>query len=239
MSATKLLSTVFLDQPLIDKAAKEGIVLDAMSFIQVTSNTESDLWAEVEEMCSLPITAVFTSANAVRAIAHIVADAKPGWNVYCIGNATRTAVLECFDAQAIKGTANDAAELADHIVSDDVCEVVFFCGDIRLDTLPVLLRNEDITVHEVIVYHTMETPYEVNKHYDGILFFSPSGVNSFFRMNKADAGTVLFAIGNTTGDAIKPHATNTIVISEKHSKDSLVEEAIQYFQKQAPVTTGA
>src|SRR5579872_3077179 len=103
MSGTRLLSTVLLDQLLIDKAAREGIVLDAVSFIQVTSNTESDLWAEVEEMCSLSVTAVFTSANAVRAITHIVADAKPQWSVYCVGNATRTAVLECFEAQAIKG----------------------------------------------------------------------------------------------------------------------------------------
>jgi uroporphyrinogen-III synthase len=237
MSGTRLLSTVLLDQLLIDKAAKEDIVLDAMSFIQLTSNTEDDLWAEVEEMCSLPITAVFTSANAVRAIAHIVADVKPEWNIYCIGNATRTAVLECFKAQAIRGTANDAAELAGQILNDGVCEVVFFCGDMRMDTLPVLLRNDDITVHEVIVYHTIETPHEVTKHYDGILFFSPSGVNSFFSVNKVDATTVLFAIGHTTAEAVKMHTTNTIVTGETHSKEGLVESAIQYFHKRAHVTT--
>jgi uroporphyrinogen-III synthase len=228
----ELLSTVLLDPLLIDKAANYGIELDTLSFIQVSSNTERDLHAEMEELCDLPITAVFTSANAVRSIGEIVRTAKPHWNIYCIGETTKDAILEYFDVAAIKGVAHDATALAEVIISNDICEVVFFCGDKRLDTLPAALRGADITVHELIVYHTVETQHAVTKHYDGILFFSPSAVSSFFSVNKIGSTTVLFAIGDTTANAVKQQAGNKVIIGEVHSKDQLVEQAIEYFHNQ-------
>ncbi len=232
---TTLLSTVLLDQPLIDRAAEHGIGLDIMSFIEISSGTGKELWTEVEELCSLPVTAVFTSANAVRAIAQVAQNSKPDWNIYCLGNATAKAVCESFDEHSIKGRANDASELGTLIVAHDVCEVVFFCGDKRLDTLPEILHSNDISVHELVVYHTAETPAKMAKQYDGILFFSPSGVSSFFSINHAEPGTVFFAIGHTTANALGEYTSDKPVISRMHSKEGLIDEAIQYFKKQASV----
>ncbi len=220
-----------LDQPLINKAAENGIVLDALSFIEISSNVESDLHAEMEELCELPITAVFTSANAVRAIAPIIHEAKPVWKVYCTGAATKAALLEDFDMTAIAGIANDAAGLAEVILANNVFEVVFFCGDKRMDTLPTTLRDRDVTVHEIIVYHTIETPQKVAKQYDGILFFSPSAVNSFYKVNRTGPETVLFAIGNTTANALRAHTDSTVILGGTPSKEQLVDLAIDYFHK--------
>jgi uroporphyrinogen-III synthase len=232
---TTILSTVLLEQPLIDRAAVHGIGLYTVSFIEVAHGAGEELGDEVEELCSLPVTAVFTSANAVRAIAETVQNSKPDWNIYCMGNTTAKAVREIFGEQSVKGKGNDAAELAAVIIGDDVCEVVFFCGDKRLDTLPETLRSSEISVHEIVVYHTAETPVKLAKQYDGILFFSPSGVSSFFSVNKVEPGTVLFAIGHTTANALGEYTNEIPVIGKMHSKEGLVDEAIQYFRKQVPI----
>ena len=58
--------------------------------------------------------------------------------------------------------------------------VTFFCGNQRRDTLPDKVRAAGIKVEELVVYETVELPLKVTDHYDAILFYSPSGVRSFF-----------------------------------------------------------
>jgi uroporphyrinogen-III synthase len=229
----QLLSTVLLDQPLINIAAEKDIALDSMSFIRVDEINEAALLEEIEALCSLPVTAVFTSAHAVSAISKPVYIAKPDWKIYCTGHATKNALLDYFHVSAIKGRADDAAALAEVIIRNGVQEVVFFCGDKRMDTLSQMLWESQVSVHEVSVYETVETPQAVSKEYDGILFFSPSGVNSFFSVNNIKADTVLFAIGKTTAAAAEQRTANKIIVSETPSKEQLVLQAMQYFYKQA------
>ena len=92
------------------------------------------------------------------------------------------------------------------------------------------LSQHEIEVTEVVVYETLETPKVVDKTYDGILFFSPSGVDSFFSNNSIDDKTILFAIGNTTAEAIKKYSDNKIIISDKTGKEMLITKAVEYFQ---------
>lgn len=230
---TYVLSTAELDQKLINKAMQNGIELDAVSFIQVEPIKEANLKDELLELCKLPITAVFTSANAINALAGIFKVTSPKWNIYCIGNATRKAVLEYFDSSLIKGTATDGEALARIINEQGVTDVVFFCGDKRLDALPGYLYKHDIMVREIVVYKTKETPEQLVKHYQAIMFFSPNGVNSFFRVNKIWPHTILFAIGSTTANAIKSKVKNEVIIGETPSKEHLVDKVITYFHKQA------
>jgi uroporphyrinogen-III synthase len=228
---TYVLSTADLEHSLIDKAFDHNIEIDAQSFIQVDPIRETSLDEELEKLCKLPLTAVFTSANAINSMAGILNAFKPVWNIYCIGNATKKAVLEHFDISAIKGTANDGEGLAEKIKSNGVSEVVFFCGDKRLDALPDFLYRHDIMVREIVVYKTREIPELIKKHYQGVMFFSPNGVNSYFRVNIAGPHTVLFAIGNTTAAAIRSKTNNTVVVSETPSRDQMVDKVIEYFHK--------
>ena len=231
---TRILSTALLDQPLINKAHDAGIILDAMSFIQIVDITdENDVREQIEALYTQKATVVFTSANAVRAVCEQAYFIKPDWKIYCIGNATKNSILEYFDATAIVGMANDAAVLAAVIIENGEKEVVFFCGDKRMDTLGVSLEQSGVNVNELIVYRTVEVPKFVEKDYDGILFFSPTGVNSFFSLNTIEPETILFAIGGTTAKAIKEQTDNRIIESELPSKEQLVDKTIQYFQKRA------
>ncbi len=236
---TQILSTAPLDKVLIDSAMHKGVEIDASSFIEIEPRREQSLTQELEELCKSKLTAVFTSANAVNAIADLLGKFKPNWDIYCIGHATREALLAYFDSSLIKGVANNGEVLAGIIHSHNVSAVVFFCGDKRLDALPDKLYKDDIMVREIVVYKTKETPEQVTKHYQGILFFSPNGVNSFFSVNEIGPFTVLFAIGSTTAKALKAKTNNKVVVSDVPSREEIVNKVIEYFHKQAPKESAA
>jgi uroporphyrinogen-III synthase len=86
-------------------------------------------------------------------------------------------------------------------------------------------------VREVVVYKTKEIPELVKKHYQGVMFYSPNGVNSFFRVNIIGPHTVLFAIGNTTAASIRSKTNNNVIVSETPAKDQMVDKVIEYFHK--------
>jgi uroporphyrinogen-III synthase len=70
----------------------------------------------------------------------------------------------------------------------------------------------------------------VERVYDGIAFFSPSAVESFFSINTVPEATRLFAIGETTAASISAYCSNPVVISDSPEKEALVRRMIDYFQ---------
>lgn len=228
---TAILSTMPLELPLLNKALDNNIVLDTMAFIQVIDiSDEAETWGQISETYKQQAIVVFTSASAVFAVCEHPSFVRPDWKIFCIEKATKKAVLQYFDESFIIGSAKDSDELAQKIRDTaTVDEVVFFCGDKRMDTLPSILLKSGIITNEIVVYKTVEQPQFVEKEHDGILFYSPSGVSSFFSMNTAPANTVLFAIGNTTAAAIKLESANEIVVCPTPSKEALMDEAISYF----------
>lgn len=177
-------------------------------------------------------TVVFTSMNAVEVVALHLKKEKPDWNVYCIGIATNKLVRKHFGENIVISTAINALELAKLIVAENLTnQLSFFCGEQRREELPIILRNNGIRVKELIVYQTTEVSYKVEKVYQGILFFSPSAVISFFKTNNLSGNTVLFAIGNTTAGELKKYSTNSIVVSDLPGKDYLVKKMIEYYNE--------
>ena len=83
----------------------------------------------------------------------------------------------------------------------------------------------------MIVYKTEETPQVLSKQYDGILFFSPSAVQSFFSKNYITDKTQVFAIGATTANVVKSFIQQPVIISNKPGKENLVNLAIKHFSK--------
>ncbi len=227
----QILCTVPVGQSLIDKVNAGGIDMDIIPFISIRTFSGKSLESEIVSLYQEAANIVFTSNNAVKAVAAYKDKYDPQWEIYCIGHATQKTVSENFGAEKIKATADNASELADQIIKKaGAKEIVFFCGDIHRDELPAKLKGAGIGVREIIVYKTIITPQEVSKKYDAILFFSPSAVNSFFEVNTADEKTIFFAIGNTTASAISEKTSNIVVVSDKPAKEELLELAIKYFQ---------
>jgi uroporphyrinogen-III synthase len=227
-----ILSTRPLETALVEAAKAKEIQIDIISFIDTTPAQTTGIREEIGKIIKQPAAVVFTSMNAVNAVAAYVNGQMPEWNIFCIGNTTRELAAKYFGEQSIHTVANNASELADKMIANkSIRQVVFFCGDQRREELPGKLRQNGITVQEVIVYHTISTPHKVEKAYDGILFFSPSAVQSYFYANAVIPSTILFAIGQTTADAIKSFTDNLIIESERPGKEELVKRMFQFFKK--------
>lgn len=225
-----ILCTRPLNNFLVEEAKAIGITIDELSFIDTTPIQTIEVQQEIEQALLLSATVVFTSMNAVEAVAEWQLDEIPDWRIYCIGTTTNKLAAKYFGAESIAGTANAAAELATLIAADRfIDKVIFFCGNQRRDELPAILQQNNIEVNEIIVYQTMAVPHKISKPYDGILFFSPSAVESFFSNNKVPEQTILFAIGNTTATEIKKYSNNKISSSDAPGKENLVKKMMEYF----------
>jgi uroporphyrinogen-III synthase len=223
-----ILSTRPLAPSLIEEAEAAGISIDELSFIETEPVQSVEVQQEIENTYLQSATVVFTSVNAVDAVAAGQEGQQPDWKIYCIGHATKQLVKKYFGEESIEGTADNATELAELITEESAAdEVIFFCGDRRREELPDILRQHDIEVTEIVVYQTLLIPNKIEKAYHGILFFSPSAVESFFKHNKVNERTILFAIGNTTAGEIKKYITNKIIISDAPGKESLVRKMIE------------
>jgi uroporphyrinogen-III synthase len=226
----QILCTRPLPSSLIEEAGTCGIEIEEQPFIETESILSVEVQQEIELVSTEVATVVFTSMNAVDAVTIFLDGHQPEWTIYSIGTATGRLVKEYFGEERIAGTANDATALAELIAEDRFTdEVVFFCGDQRRDELPDILKQHDIEVNEIVVYQTIEVPHKISKPYHGILFFSPSAVRSFFKINKLQEKTIAFAIGNTTANEIKKFSNNKIIISDEPGKENLVQKMMEYF----------
>ncbi len=228
-----VLCTRPLPESLRKMAAAAGISIDEVSFIETESILSVEVQQEIELASTEIATVVFTSMNAVDAVTIFLDGHQPDWQIYSIGTATARLIKAYFGEERIAGTASDAASLAELIVLEaeetGISEVIFFCGDQRRDELPQILNEHQIEINEIVVYQTLQTSHKIEQEYFGILFFSPSAVNSFFKVNKVAAKTILFAIGNTTAGEIKRYSANKIITADEPGKENLVEKMIEYF----------
>lgn len=222
-----ILSTRPLSQQIVDDALQQGIAIEEASFIETEPTIDPILQKEIKTFSKQKLTAVFTSMNAVEAVAEVIKE-KVTWTVYSIGSATEKLVEEKLGV-AVKKSAAYAAELADKIIEDKPEKIHFFCGNIRRDLLPQKLTKAGIKVTEKVVYKTIETPKRILRRFDGILFYSPSAVESFFSVNEVDSETQLFAIGTTTAEALQPYTSQNVIIATQPGKESLVQQAIRHF----------
>jgi len=225
----QILSTKKIDSTLIQLATENNICVDQLNFIQTEECISDEIKKRIIKLSKEKITAIFTSSKTVNVVRKIVSK-QTNWKIYCIEPATKKTVEHIFKNSSIAGTGKDAQELSEKIINDkSVKEVIFFCGNQRRHLLPAQLKNNGINVKELVVYRTVEKPQIVSKKYDGILFFSPSAVRSFFAKNKPDTTSQIFATGKTTNEEVKRFLHNKTVISEIPGTEKLIDEVIKYF----------
>jgi uroporphyrinogen-III synthase len=227
-----ILSTRPLPDQLIQEAAAEGIDVEVASFIRTNRVQTEAVFVEIDRAFSRKATVIFTSMNAVDAVAACQKDPQPDWRIYCIGYQTGELVKSFFGEERIAGTASSAKDLATQIIrQQERGDLIFFCGDRRRDELPGLLKQNGIALQEIVVYETHTMPHPAEKNYAGILFFSPSAAESFFSGNKVPGETVLFAIGQSTAAEIRKYSDNRLVAGDEPGKEKLLRKAIAYFRQ--------
>jgi len=227
----QILSTGPVAEELIKEAAENDIIIDEISFITTEDIDDIAIEKKIRELSNQKITVVFTSTNAVNAVARFISK-QPGWKIFCIGSTTKTLVKKFFGEGAVAEFAENAESLSKLILQNSsIQNITFFCGDKRRDELPGNLNKGGIVVDEIVVYKTIETPTVLTKQYDGILFFSPSAVQSFFSKNSINKNAKIFVIGSTTANAVKLFSQQPVIIAETPGKKNLVNLAINHFSK--------
>ncbi len=225
-----ILSTRLLNEAVTAKANDMNIEVDSVSFINVQPIVSVALKDQLQQLALQPLCAIFTSANAVTAVAGQINDIA-NWKIFCTGGKTKEHVAIAFGEDAVIASAKNAGLLAERIIaSGKAVKVTFFCGDQRLDDLPEKLISNHIQTDEVIVYTTVQTPVFIEKNYHGILFFSPSAAHSFFSMNTVPIQTVLFSIGQTTTAVIKTYCTNRIITSEWPGTENILKLVTDFYK---------
>jgi uroporphyrinogen-III synthase len=170
---------------------------------------------------------IFTSSNAVKAVADHP-DVQQIRRKPSFATAPKTAGLLDEVGFTVIETADDAAGLGIIIEEKYANEsFTFFCGNLRLDTLPDWFTERNIDYNDIAVYQTELTPVKVTKP-DGILFFSPSGADSYLATNEITNETC-FCIGQTTAKALE-NRTNNIVVANKPSVENVIIQCINHYK---------
>jgi len=225
----KLLCTRPLNDVIIQKAALSNINIETASFIETTPILSSNIINEIKTLSTQKIIAIFTSMNAVEAVTNQIKN-DSHWNIYCLSGTTKDLIINFWGKESIIATAKNSSELCEKIVQNrNEFPIYFFAGDQRLDSLPAMLNKHSIHFTELLVYSTIPTPKKLEANFDGIVFFSPSAVHSFFSNNVIDAEVVLFSIGDTTKATIESYTKNKIIMSDFPSKEMMIEKATTYF----------
>ena len=227
--SVEVLSTRELSKTLCEKAASKGIHINISAFIKTEPVENVEVQQEIEAAAALSATVAFTSSNAVEAVAAQLSF-LPDWRIFCLGHATADRARALFPELKINSGGDDASELAEIIMQqEEVEEMIFFCGDRRREELPLALKNAGILVQEIIVYQTLAIPHRVKGDFSAVMFFSPSGVHSYFASNQPDPSLPLFAIGPTTAAAIHEHCGNPVIIADSPAPEAMLNELIEYF----------
>lgn len=172
---------------------------------------------------------LFTSKNAVKSVLnHSKSDSLKNIPCICVGE--KTAELLTKSGWEVIHFEEYASALSTYVEQNHFqSNITFFSGNLRKDTIVNSLKINKIQFTEIQVYETLLSPQRIEKPQKAILFFSPSGVQSYVKMNNFEE-EICFCIGKTTADEVKKY-TNNVIISDKTTTESLIEKCISFFRK--------
>lgn len=121
---------------------------------------------------------------------------------------------------------------------------LFLCGNIRLDTVPQTLSNNNIKYDELIVYETITDIDEerklifesnlINNKPKWIVFFSPSGIEKLSKIFPHHSysnfwkTTLKACIGTTTAKELKKYDMESNAIAKLPTPEKLIESINEY-----------
>lgn len=220
----QILSTKVLSGIQKQELLKAGFEVAAYDFIK-TENKSFEIKELNENL-------LFTSQNAVHSF---LANPKSkdlipklrDKNVFCVGLKTKALLSDNgFNVVAYTGYASDLAEIITLIYNKE--SFTFFSGNLRRDTLPDALKEAGIKFNEIQVYDTSLQPQKIKTAVDALLFFSPSGVESYLKENTIKKETC-FCIGETTAEALHK-ITKNIIIADQPTVENVIEDVINEYK---------
>lgn len=197
-----------------------GFSVTEANFIK-TENSDFDLNGINDNL-------IFTSQNAAQSVLlHPKFEELKSKKVFCVGIKTKALLEENgFNVEVYLDYASDLAEIITLIYAKQ--SYTFFSGNLRKETLPKALKAAKVNFNEIQVYETTLTPQKIKTPVDAILFFSPSGVESYLKENKIK-NEICFCIGETTAETLDK-TTRNIIVADQPSVDNVIEDVIQEYK---------
>ena len=84
----------------------------------------------------------------------------------------------------------------------------------------------NIVVNEVEAYKTMLSPEKIDDDVSGVLFYSPSGIESYLKENTTDK--IAFCIGETTAKEARKYF-EIVKVADMPSTESLLELVTNHY----------
>ncbi|WP_428235152.1 uroporphyrinogen-III synthase [Gracilimonas sp.] len=171
---------------------------------------------------------IFTSKKAVKAIKPAFKDLEVPDHIFAVGSKTAE-MLEELNLEVTIPDEYNVVSLAEKMKELELTNVTHFCGNLKAGDLNKLL-GEDVNLTSVEVYRTKLAPHTLNiSNYDGIVFMSPSAVESFSERNEINGTAKVFCIGPTTEAAAEEVGFENCITPEYSTLDDLTESIQNYF----------
>lgn len=194
----QILSTKKLSTSQLQLSNELGICITDIDFISIHTRID-ELSTSIIKNIQDNDFVIFTSKYAVQAVAsHLKSKSI---KVYCINGATLNAVQNELPLSQVIASAAYAADLVPLIKISRTSNYYFFCGNKSLPTIPQFFIQNEMLLNKVVVYENIAMPQQIQQEFDGVMFYSPSGVESFLKMNTVPSLSI--CIGTTTANALK------------------------------------
>lgn len=241
---TKIQPHIITTRPLSNEAeetcAQHEVKLSTFSFIDIIPTESEEVKNKILNLAVNDIhkTLLFTSMNAVEIVSkwlEIHQVPSPKWDIFSLTGTTSKLIKKYFPKATLRGTAPNAEQLITILknnISPHTESIHFPAGNIRRDTLPNFIESWIYPYEFYTVYETKMTPIVVEESYNSVLFFSPSSVESFFKVNPSKKGVRYFAIGKSTGEALGRWALpeDIKIFEGLPSKEGLLYYALEEFK---------
>jgi hydroxymethylbilane synthase len=197
------------------------IITESADFIQIKFNRMAPhlLKSEIRNV-------IITSKNSVESLTtSFSADQLKFKNIYCVGRRTKKMIESRIGK--VTHSERNAKRLADYLVDHlEGTEVTYFCSDLRLDDLPTILKKNHIMVNEIEAYQTAYASKKIDDNIEGVMFYSPSTVQSFILKNTADK--IAFCIGESTAKEAKKHFKD-VRVAKVPTVESVIELVNEHY----------
>jgi uroporphyrinogen-III synthase len=232
MSQTSILSTKTLSDEQRQAFLDANFDLLEQDFIEIKNN--------LFELNKIKNNLIFSSQNAVLSLME-----QNGWeilktkSVFCVGIKTKELLeVNGFTVDVYMDYASELAEIITLIYNKE--SYTFLSGNLRKETLPEALKSEGIIFNEIEVYQTTLAPFKISEQekFDGIMFFSPSAVESYLTNNKIK-NEICFCVGNTTAKSLELNKVKNIVIAEIPTIEEVIVEVIAYYNTEESIEPSA
>ena len=219
---TSILSTKTLSSQQRKMFIDSDIDILEEDFIQIENNNF--------ELKNINENLIFSSQNAVLSLMeHLNWEQLKNKSVFCVGIKSKELLEQNgFKVDVYMDYASELSEIITLIYNKET--FTFFSGNLRKETLPKALKDAQIKFNEIEVYQTKLVSFKISsaEKFDGVLFFSPSGVESYLKDNKIKSETC-FCIGETTANALEK-ITKNIIISQIPTIEDVIVEVIEHYK---------